>query len=408
MEWNEKPQDELARNFILPAVGTQVDKEECFRLAYQAALQGAGSVAANPLVGAVLVDDQHRFVAAGWHEFFGGPHAEVNLIARIKEQDLEATLKGATLYCTLEPCSIVGKTPACTSLLESLPLARIVIAEQDPNPRVNGQGVALLRKAGKEVLLDEGFTRVVRGLLAPFRSMQTLGRPFIAAKVACSLDGMIGYSGAKRQWLTNERARSYTHWLRQLYDGIVVGADTVIADNPSLDARLYPKQGHKKPWKIVLDPRGRALCNAPLDASNLIKNQRANVLWCLSSATLQQLSPSKIQEAQNLNIELLALPYHQDYGLGLPALISELVQRGVSSLLLEGGRQVWASFAKAGLLDRLHLVQAPSILGLPRSMHWTQALNIAAPLRLAEARVTLLDDNCLLTAEVQNEGKIGE
>jgi diaminohydroxyphosphoribosylaminopyrimidine deaminase/5-amino-6-(5-phosphoribosylamino)uracil reductase len=368
-------------------------------------LQGAGRVGENPLVGAVLVDCQQRFIALGWHDYFGGPHAEAALMTQIKSGGREMMLADATLYCTLEPCSYVGKTGACTALLEDLPISRIVIAERDPNPRVNGRGIALLQQAGKEVIISPEFAQITGDLLAPFRCLQELSRPFVAAKIAASLDGMIGSAGARRQWLTNERARRYGHWLRQLYDGVVVGADTVIADNPALDPYLYPAKNKRSPWKIVLDPQGRALQALPLAEQRLLQHNPQRVLWVLSPASVAALPRDLVVAAEQLQLTIVANTYMAGKGFALDELLAYVRSKGIASLLLEGGRQVWGSFANQGLLDKVFLFQAPSIIGSASGMHWSGAFHVPESMILDEPKLTTLDDNWLITAYVQRKYK---
>ena len=405
MELADCAEDELARSFAPPSPGTQLSVEQAYLLAYQSALQGAGTVRLNPMVGVVLVDRRHRFLALGWHAYYGGPHAEVRVMEEITAQGLAGELAGATLYCTLEPCCYEGKTPACTDLLATLPISRVVIAQTDPNPRVSGQGVRLLQQAGIIVEVAPVFRRRVGDLLDAFSCNHRHQRPYVAAKIASSLDGYIGSRGAKRHWLTNERARAYTHWLRQRFDAIMVGADTLIHDNPLLAPTLFPSRGLKIPWKIVLDPRGRALDFKPLKELALVSSKTA-VLWLLGPERGALLGPELQAAAKDLGVELVTCPLNPAGRFVINELLALLQARGIGSVLLEGGRFVWGSFAAAGVLDKLYLLQIPQLMGLREGMAWNEALHLSRPVVLHKVEMTLLDDNWLLAASLEQEREI--
>src|SRR5579862_4861563 len=223
------------------------------------ARRALGKTSPNPVVGAVLVRGR-RIVGEGWHKQAGGPHAEVFALRGKKA-------KGATLYVTLEPCSTHGRTPACSEAIIAAGVKRVVVAALDPNPRHNGRGLRLLRKAGIKVesglLAEES-----NALNEPFNKWVTTGMPLIIAKAAMSLDGKIATRTGDSKWITSEAARREAHKLRAAVDAIMVGANTVIHDNPQLTLR-HGLRG-KQLWRIVVDGRGRS----PLRAKLFTDSQR--------------------------------------------------------------------------------------------------------------------------------------
>jgi len=216
------------------------------RLALKLAARGAGWVSPNPMVGAVVVKDG-VIVGRGYHRRVGAPHAEVEALRRAGD-----AARGADLYVTLEPCNHQGRTPPCTQAILAAGVRRVLCATLDPNPRVAGNGAAFL--AGHGVAVEEGLlAREARRLNEAWFKWVATGLPFVIAKAACSLDGKIATAGGESQWLTGEAARAYGHRLRHECDAILVGIDTVLADDPQLTARLASKRknferGGQGPW----------------------------------------------------------------------------------------------------------------------------------------------------------------
>src|SRR5262245_31687444 len=204
--------------------------EPWMRRALELAEQGRGHVEPNPLVGAVVVRDG-RVVGEGWHQKFGGPHAEVFALAAAGE-----AARGATLYVSLEPCCHFGKTPPCSEAIIQAGIARVVAALRDPFPKVDGGGFKVLRAAGIQVTEGVGES-AARRLNAPFVTLVTVGRPHVHAKWAMTLDGKIATRTGHSQWISNEASRRLVHLLRGFMDGILVGIGTALADNPQLTAR---------------------------------------------------------------------------------------------------------------------------------------------------------------------------
>ena len=315
-------------------------------LALRLAQRGAGSTSPNPMVGAVVVRDG-RIVGKGYHRRYGGPHAEVEALRQAGE-----LARGATLYVTLEPCNHHGQTPPCTQAVLAAGIARVVIANADPNPRVAGGGADFLRQRGLQVemgLLAEAGQK----LNEAFFKAVTTGKPWVIAKAAASLDGKIATCTNESQWITGPAARAWVHRLRHRVDAILVGVGTVLADDPQLTTRL-PRGRGKDPIRIILDSRLRL----PLTAQVLHLHSPAPT-WI---ACTEAASSEKRQALQALGAACLALPERHGR-VDLEALLELLGQRRVQSLLVEGGAAVHGAFLEAGLIDKLHLFLAPKLIG---------------------------------------------
>lgn len=314
------------------------------RRALELAERGRGFVEPNPLVGAVVVRDG-QIVSEGWHQKFGGPHAEVHALSAAG-----SAARGATLVVTLEPCCHFGKTPPCTDAILQAGITRVVAAVRDPNPKVAGGGFAALRQAGIHV--EEGVCdSAARRLNSPFFTLITKGRPRVHAKWAMSLDGKITTRAGHSQWISNEASRRIVHQLRGLMDCILVGINTALADDPQLTAR---PAGARVATRIVLDSQARLPATSKLAAT---AREVPTLVTVVETAPLDQ------REALgNLGCEVLILP--KDHGHpSLPGLLAELGRRGHSNLLVEGGGVVLGSFLDAGLIDEVHVFLAPKLIG---------------------------------------------
>ncbi len=258
------------------------------RHALAIAAQGIGYVEPNPAVGAVLVDENLNLIAEGFHERFGGPHAEVNAIAAAGERT-----RGATLFVTLEPCCHHGKTPPCSRAVIAAGVKRVVVATQDPAPHVAGGGIAELRAAGIEIELGVCEAEA-RRMVAPFATLMTLGRPFVHAKWAMTLDGKIATRTGHSKWISNRQSREIVHQLRGRMEAIIVGAGTALADDPLLTAR---PRGSRTPTRIVVDAQGKLSAD-----SQLARTARETpVLLATTSAG----DASRLQTLEQLGVEVL-------------------------------------------------------------------------------------------------------
>ncbi len=315
--------------------------QEYMRLALDLARNGDGWVNPNPIVGAVVVADD-RIVGQGYHQRFGGPHAEVFAL-----DEAGARARGGTIYVTLEPCSHHGKTPPCTERIIEAGIARVVIGCRDPNPLVNGEGASILRKAGIEVeegLLEEE-TKTANEIF--FKYIQT-GLPFVELKLAQSIDGKIATRVGDSKWITSEESRIEAHRLRRRLAAILVGVRTVMSDDPLLTVRHVDGPD---PVRVVLDGQGRI----PLTARLLHEEGRSIV----ATAAMDK---NKQEALLDLGAEVWRLPADNDR-VDLRALLRRLGDAQIDSLLIEGGGETAACFLEEDLVDKLVLFIAPIIIG---------------------------------------------
>jgi diaminohydroxyphosphoribosylaminopyrimidine deaminase/5-amino-6-(5-phosphoribosylamino)uracil reductase len=320
------------------------DDAQYMQRAFDLAANGRGHVEPNPMVGAVIVRDG-VVVGEGYHERFGGPHAEVHAIARAGEQ-----ARGATIYVTLEPCCHHGKTPPCTDAVLGAGITRVFAAMSDPNPKVAGQGIAQLRRAG--VAVDVGLGEAqARALNAPFLRLIETGVPYVHAKWAMTLDGKIATASGESKWISGEPARRVVHELRGRMDAIVVGIGTALADDPMLTAR---PPGPRVPLRVVLD----SACRIPVQSQLVATARDVPVLVAVSNRA----SASAVQELRRHGCECLELPC-DERGLDVLQLLRELGRRRHTNVLVEGGSRLLGAFRDADLLDELHVFVAPRLLG---------------------------------------------
>lgn len=351
--------------------------EKYMQLALQYAAFAKGRTSPNPLVGAVIVKDG-RIVGTGWHRKAGTPHAEIHALNMAGE-----LAKGATIYVTLEPCAHQGRTGPCAEALVKAGISRAVVATLDPNPKVSGKGIDILRKAGIDVTVGvcEG---EAKRLMEVFLKWIVTGRPFTVWKTAMSLDGKIATSGGESQWITGDEARACGHRLRDEYDAIMAGIGTVLADNPSLTTRL--NEGIQKPladgrWVAAaladrnISPSGHcpvriivdSLARTPLD-SRIITDGKSPVIIAVAPAAPAE----RIAALRKAGAEVLMVPADPSVPeeetaakVNLTRLMEMLgdKSRGITSVLVEGGGTLAFSLLKAGLMDKVHAFVAPMLIG---------------------------------------------
>lgn len=312
------------------------------------AWQGEGRVEPNPMVGCLLVKGG-AIIGIGYHESFGGPHAEVNAITNANESNSES-IEGSTAYVTLEPCSHVGKTGPCADALIEAKVARVVIGCVDPNPDVSGRGIAKLTEAGIQV--DVGVEADAAGnLLAPFHKRVTSGLPWIIAKWAMTIDGKIATMHGDSQWITNPHSRDIVQSVRGRVDGIMVGFGTADADDPLLTAR-----GEKKrtPARIVVDSQARLRLDSKLATST----DQAPVILVTSPFHDQQ----HAAKLAALGVEVW-VGESQDPDQRLHEFLREFASRGNTNLMVEGGGTLMGSLTKMNLVDEAHVFVGPKMLG---------------------------------------------
>ena len=317
------------------------------RAALALARRGLGAVWPNPSVGCVIVNDG-RVVGRGWTQPGGRPHGETEALRRAGE-----AARGAVAHVSLEPCCHWGQTPPCVDALIAAGVRRVVVALEDPDPRVAGEGLRRLRAAGLDVevgLCTEEAAEVNAGFLSRLR----LGRPLVTFKLATSLDGRIAVATGESQWITGPPARDRAHALRASHDAIMVGTGTVVADDPQLTCRL-PGLGHRSPVRVVID---RHLRISP--ASRIIADARRVPTWVL---TLRSADPGRRARFLANRVTLIDVDDDSEGQIDLAAALGALGERGITRLLVEGGARLAAAFFRARLIDRLVWVHAPLVIG---------------------------------------------
>ncbi|OJH39826.1 bifunctional diaminohydroxyphosphoribosylaminopyrimidine deaminase/5-amino-6-(5-phosphoribosylamino)uracil reductase RibD [Cystobacter ferrugineus] len=328
------------------------------RLALEEAAKGLGRTSPNPVVGAVLVKGG-RIIARGYHRRAGTAHAEV-----VALEAAGSKARGADLYTTLEPCDHYGRTPPCSQALIDAGVRRVITASSDPNPKVNGKGVARLRRAGVEVL-----TGVLKDeadeLNRPFFKAMRTGLPFVTLKAAVTLDGKLATATGDSRWVTGEQARAWVHRLRDRVDVILVGATTARRDNPQLTTRL-PGGGGKDAVRVVVDSHLR------LPSTLQVFTQRSPARTVV--ATLEDPSSRKARRFLATGTDVWQLPEKQGR-VDLEALMRRLAKEGLNHVLVEGGAEMYGSFLREELADELLLFVAPKLIG-GEGLSWSGSLGV--------------------------------
>jgi diaminohydroxyphosphoribosylaminopyrimidine deaminase/5-amino-6-(5-phosphoribosylamino)uracil reductase len=364
------------------------------RLALRLAARAYGQTSPNPMVGAVLVKGG-EVIGRGWHRRAGLPHAEVEALRDALTQGNNA--KGATLYVTLEPCCTHGRTPPCTEAIISSGIKRVVVAATDPNPKHAGRAFALLRAAGIEVcegVLSEEATR----LNEAFNHWIVHRTPLVTVKAAMSLDGKIATRTGESKWITGEAARAYAMKLRVGSDAILVGVNTVLADDPALTLRAV--QGYKlkveslrRPRRIVLDSEARTPANA-----RLVRDEFA----ALTTIVVSRRAPRERVEALGRKVRVEVAPLRNNT-IDLPWLLEKLGAEEVTSVLVEGGGEVNASFLFGGLAQRVALFYAPMIIGGRNARKGVAGAGVSElrdALKLREVKYRWMAGDLLMTGAV--------
>jgi diaminohydroxyphosphoribosylaminopyrimidine deaminase / 5-amino-6-(5-phosphoribosylamino)uracil reductase len=348
------------------------------------AQQGLGKTSPNPAVGAVLVR-KGRIISEGWHKRAGGPHAEVFALRNVNA-------RGATLYVTMEPCSTCGRTPPCTEAIITAGVKRIVVAARDPNPKHNGRGLAMLRRAGIHVeagLLSAEAT----ALNEPFNKWITTRMPLVIAKAAMSLDGKIATRTGDSKWITSEAARREAHKLRAYADAIMVGANTVIRDNPQLTLR-HGIRG-KQPWRVVVDGRGRTPRTA-----KLFRDAHRECTIVLTTS----ISPAPWRRSISRSGTHVFVVKGSKGHMDLRAALRVLGKIDITSVLVEGGGELLGALFDSRLVDKVALFYAPIILGGRNAITAVAgegAAKVKNPVRLRDCRWrTIGKDEMLVEARV--------
>ncbi len=339
-------------------MGADIDRADgqFLEQAAKAALKGRGFVEPNPLVGAVVVSPEGS-IFKGWHADYGGPHAEKAALAKARR-----AARGGTLYVTLEPCSTTGKTPPCVDAVVDAGVARVVVGVLDPNPAHDGRGIASLKTAG--ISVDLVNDPRCAALLENFKKCLGRSRPWVVVKWAMTLDGRIAARDRSSQWISGEKSRRLVHRLRGHSDGVMVGAGTVRADDPSLNCRL--KKAPLRAARIVVDPD---LATTPRDRCVRLRRDGpfpAGPPWIATAPGHDKAAAAALEEA---GAEIVEIDCDgADHRLFLEKTLERLYENGVKRLLVEGGSGLITSAVEARLADQAVVFVAPAVVGGKESL----------------------------------------
>jgi diaminohydroxyphosphoribosylaminopyrimidine deaminase/5-amino-6-(5-phosphoribosylamino)uracil reductase len=325
-----------------------VDSDRSYmRLALREAQKGTGKTSPNPCVGSVVVKNG-KVVGKGYHKRAGTPHAEIHALREAGKR-----AKGATLYVTLEPCNHTGRTPPCTEAVLRAGISRVVIGMLDPNPGVAGGGAETL--ASKGLAVSAGILEnECREINLPFIKHTTTALPWVIMKAGMSIDGKIAAGPGQATRITGKDSLRRVHALRNQVDAILIGITTALVDNPSLTTRLHGRGAGRDPLRIILDAELRL----PESALMIQQNSSAQT-WIFCKRGADKRRRSKLEKA---GVVVKTVPVSKG-ALNLKAVLTELGQAQITSVLVEGGSKVHGSFLQAGLVDQLLLFVAPKVLG---------------------------------------------
>ncbi len=362
--------------------------EDYMKRALQLARKGLGKTSPNPMVGAIIVKD-NQIIGKGYHHYYGGRHAEINAIQNAREN-----ADRATLYVTLEPCCYHGKTPPCVDAIIHNNIRRVVIGTLDPNPLVNGKSVEILKQQGIEIrvgVLEEECRYLNE---AHFKHMST-GIPLVTLKFAQTLDGRIATVTGKSRWISSEKFQRLVHKLRAINDAIMVGIDTVLADDPQLTVRLVKG---RNPTRVILDSRLRISA----DAKEVGNKEIAPTII----ATTTRADEKKLSSLREMGIEALVIQEDESGEVDLRHLLSILGERGISSVLVEGGAGVITSLLRQNLVDKMVIAVAPKLMG--KGIEAVGELNIREvnqALKLSFSKIYRMGEDLVIEARLESGWK---
>ncbi len=361
---------------------------EAMQLAIGEAKKGFGFVSPNPPVGCVILDREGYLLSKGYHHQCGAAHAEIDALSNLTSLDL---LNGAHLYVTLEPCAHEGRTPSCAKHLVKLPLASVTFGLIDPNPMVSGQGVEILKTQLRVHQLLE-LEDELRELMEIYFLNMKEQIPFVALKIATTLDGMMATRNHRGRQISGTKSMRMNHLLRGFYDAILIGRKTYESDNPFLNIR-HPRFPSKSNKVVILDPEGKSLDT--LKSSNITScHHKEDVIVVLD--------PKSYGERQgSAPFHLICASKREGGTLNLRELLRQLFRLGVCSLFVEGGSHTLSAFLNERLFHRLYLFQASKILGGVNGLSWTEKLlveDLNQTIELDHLKFRRLDQDLFLTA----------
>jgi diaminohydroxyphosphoribosylaminopyrimidine deaminase/5-amino-6-(5-phosphoribosylamino)uracil reductase len=360
--------------------------DDYFKRAIALALRGRGKTSPNPLVGAVIVK-KDRIIAEGWHRRCGGDHAE---IAALKKAG--ARTRGAALYLTLEPCAHYGRTPPCVDQIIQSGIKTVYIGMKDPNLLTNGKSVRKLKRAG--IRTEVGFmTAQIKRMNEPFIKYVKKKMPFVTAKCAQTLDGKVATASGRSKWITARKTRGYAHRLRNDFDAIVVGINTVLKDDPRLNAADKAKSIKK----IIVD----SSLKMPQKARLLRQTDPANIII----AVTRKADKKKIRRLTQKGISVLVAPQRSG-GVDLRWLFKELARREITNVLIEGGPHLIASALQDNLIDKFFIFIAPRLMGDQEALSAVSGLktrHLRQTVKLHDLKITTLGEDILIEGYVYRD-----
>ncbi len=354
----------------------QIDIDKTYmKKALKLARLAVGRTSPNPLVGCVIVQNNH-VVGEGYHHQAGTPHAEVHALRAAGDQSL-----GSDVYVTLEPCSHYGRTPPCSDALINAGVKRVVVAMTDPNPLVRGRGIKKLQDAGIKVevgLLGEEAQK----LNEPFIKAITTKMPFVLYKCALTLDGKTAVASGHSKWITSKGSRHYVHGLRNEYDVIMLGSQTVLQDDPELTCRNI--EGGRDPVRLIVD----GTLSLPVNSKVLSSSDTLCIIATSRSADKEKLEV--LQEKSNIQI----WQYDTDRHVPLRTLMQDVANHGLNSILLEGGGTLAGKMLEEKLIDKIEFIFAPKLAGSgPSPLSGIELSKMDQAFRLKDTQVVLLTDD---------------
>ena len=351
-------------------------------IAISEAQKGLGFVAPNPPVGCVILDKNGDMLAKGYHRIYGGHHAEIDALKQITQPE---SLVGATVYVTLEPCAHQGRTPSCAKHLATLPIKKIVYGCVDPNPLVSGQGLKILSDAGIQVEKSSVLQVELQELAEVFLWNQVKKAPFVAVKVATSLDGQLAHVSGESRWISGEESREWAHYLRAIYDATLIGGGTFEKDNPQLNIR-HPQFIGKKNKVVILDTRARLIKS--FSDSNIFKTHDPDDVYIAVGKGYKYDGGYDYGHWIECDLD-------EEGKISWPSLLNLLYGSGITSVLVEGGARTTSSLLNSGFAQRYYQFIAPILIGAKSGISFTKEVH----------HTTLPERNELMHSRIKSFGR---
>ncbi|MFH0926846.1 MAG: bifunctional diaminohydroxyphosphoribosylaminopyrimidine deaminase/5-amino-6-(5-phosphoribosylamino)uracil reductase RibD [bacterium] len=353
------------------------------------AKKGLGRTSPNPSVGAVVVKDG-EIIGSGFHKTAGQPHAEISSLEEAREN-----AKGATLYTNIEPCCHHGRTPPCVEAIIKSGIKRVVIAMQDPNPKVNGKGIEILQRHKIEVITGI-LEQKARKLNEIFIKYITTNTPFVILKLALTMDGKIATKTGDSRWISGEKGRLYVHKMRNVVDAIMIGIGTVIRDNPRLTTRLPARYQPRDAKRVIID----SLLKVPTKAEIFSQSSSDEIIIITTFNAPQE----RVKNLEKVGAKILFVPSTGNNKVSLKHAIIELSKLEITSVMIEGGSEISASSLQEGIVDKVIFFIAPKIIGgnsAPCAVGGEGVATLEEAIKLENIKMCRLGDDLMLEGYVK-------